>query len=104
MAKSAKLTLYNQRILTLLEEYKKEQGITQKETWLRVGLNANNASSYKSGLVGFSIENMLTVCKLTGVSSDWILGLSKEKYQLKVKEKDPAKVIKEALKQLEGGK
>jgi len=100
---SMALIPYNKRILELLEEYQTTHQLTLKDTWEKAGLNPANAAAQKSGKAGFTIEAMLTVCKMTGASADWVLGMSKTKY-LESKDKDPIKVIKAALKELEAGR
>jgi DNA-binding Xre family transcriptional regulator len=75
-----KLLPHNKRILEVLEEYQLKEGISNSEAMRRIGFNSRNTSKLKRGESGFTIPQLVSICQLSGVSANWILGLSSTKY------------------------
>ncbi len=54
-----------------------ELAATKKEWCELIGIRQSNLIEVESGKRGFTIEQIVKAAEITGVSTDWILGLSK---------------------------
>lgn len=65
----------------------------------KIGNTRTNITRLKRGLQGFSKEQILNACKLTGSSADYVFGFTKV---MQLKEvKDPIDVLKRAVAALD---
>lgn len=62
--------------LPRLKEIRKESGYSQKEVGQVLGIAQDAYAKYENGVVELPIKRMITLCRLFGVSSDYMLGLS----------------------------
>ena len=53
--------------------------LTNKELGDALGLNANTIGSWLSGRCEISVEGIRRLCRYTGKSADWALGLSERR-------------------------
>lgn len=91
--------IYNKRILQIADEFKTGNKMTKAEFFDKIGAHYGNLSHYRSGKVGFTIDQVISVAKLAKVSTDWLLGISEQKHKDNVKI-DPLDQILEAVSQL----
>ncbi len=60
---------------TRLKELRIEKGLTQKQASLAVGLSPNAFANYEIGLREPSFDTLIRICRLFGVSADYLLGI-----------------------------
>jgi hypothetical protein len=96
-----KLKLYNFRMFELLDYCLANKKVTSKKDWFeRIGSSANNESNYRSGQTSFTVDQVIEACKVSGFSSDWVMGLSEVKFRNESK-LSPLDRIKIAVNELE---
>lgn len=72
-----------------LKNIRRNQGLTQRDVYTRLGVSPNCYASWEQGRTQPDIESLKKLCVIFDVSADWLLGLD-----------DPAEAdrIKNALK------
>ncbi len=72
-----------------LKNIRRNQGLTQRDVYLRLGVSPNCYASWEQGRTQPDIESLKKLCVIFDVAADWLLGLD-----------DPAEVarIKNSLK------
>ena len=58
-----------------LKELRKEQGLTQKQLAKMLNKSETGLASWEQGLSEPSISDIRKLCKIFGVSADYLLGL-----------------------------
>jgi hypothetical protein len=76
---------------------------TDKEWCEKIGMVQQNFTRVKSGRGSYTIQQMIEACKLTGVSLDYVAGLSKTIKRNEAK-LSAIQLIEEGLRQLKKGK
>jgi transcriptional regulator with XRE-family HTH domain len=60
-----------------LKELRKEKGITQKQLAELMNKSVTGLASWEQGLSEPSINDLRKLCKIYGISADYLLGLEK---------------------------
>ena len=60
-----------------IKELRQDHDLTQKEVAEYLGIEQTVYSRYERGINDMKIENLVKLCKLYKVSSDYVLGLPK---------------------------
>lgn len=97
--KSNKPTIYTQRVLELIEEYRADFGATYEEVYTIIGSTRNNHANYKKGLTDFTVPQIIKCAQKMNVSIDWICGLSNDRSPRK--DIHPMVKLKQAVKELD---
>ena len=58
-----------------IKELRKEKGLTQKQLAELVNKSETGLASWEQGLSEPSVNDIRTLCKIFGVSADYLLGL-----------------------------
>lgn len=66
--------LFNER----LKEIRKNKGLTQKNVYTALNVSPNCYASWEQGRTQPDIENIIKLCFIFSVSSDYLLGLEDE--------------------------
>ena len=74
MAKTS--TPKDQTISIRLRFARTNAGLTQREVSARAGIGVRNYSKYETGIAYPPPDSMIRLCKVLGVTSDYLLGLS----------------------------
>lgn len=61
-----------------IKEQREEKGLTQKELAALVNKSVTGLASWEQGLAEPSINDIRLLCKIFGVSADYLLGLKDE--------------------------
>lgn len=59
-----------------LKGIRKENGMTQKDVYERLGISPNGYASYEQGRTEPNVETIVQLCKIFEVSADYLLGLT----------------------------
>jgi transcriptional regulator with XRE-family HTH domain len=62
-----------------LRSARKSCGMSQKDFSEKLGVRQPNVCSYEYGKNSLTVQQLIRVCEITGVSADWLLGLSGKK-------------------------
>lgn len=91
-----------------LMEYAIKNGDADNEVdWYRkIKYNYRNVSSLKSGVTSFRINHIAAACKLSNITSDWVLGLSNKMINIEqsnsiTDKKTALNIIKKCIRVLE---
>lgn len=63
----------------IIRDLREDADLTQEQVAQTLGTSQTMYARYERGANELPIHHLLTLCRLYGVSSDYILGLSKEK-------------------------
>lgn len=63
-----------------LKEIRKELGLTLRELGEKLNFSFSSLGSYERGEHLIQSETLITICKISNYSIDWILGRSEDKY------------------------
>lgn len=63
-----------------LKEIRKELGLTLRELGEKLNSSFSSLGSYERGEHLIQSETLITICKISNYSIDWILGRSEDKY------------------------
>ena len=70
--------LMKYEIKNKIKELRKEKGLTQKQLAELVNKSETGLASWEQGLSEPSVNDIRTLCKIFGVSADYLLGLKDE--------------------------
>ena len=65
-----------------LKEARKSAGLTQQTVAKHLGIPSTQVVRYEKGINEIPVRYLCEMCKLYGVSADWVLGISKERGNL----------------------
>ena len=67
-----------------LKDMRLKRGISQKILGIEIGVSQQNISKYENDIASIPIDVLIAMSEYFNVSTDYILGLSDERYNLKM--------------------
>lgn len=64
------------KIQIRIKELRKEKGLTQKQLANMVGKSETGLASWEQGLAEPSINDIIKLCEIFGVTADYLIGIS----------------------------
>lgn len=74
------------------KQCREEKGLSQKFVAISVGVKAPSISDWENGKTNPTLENLIALADVLGVSTDYLLGIDSEP-----KEKSPPSVVEDEL-------
>ncbi|NME95380.1 helix-turn-helix transcriptional regulator [Clostridium cochlearium] len=84
-----------------LKELREEKELTQEELGKFLNVSRQTISGYEAGSIEPSIKNLIKLADIFNVSLDYLLGRTKERYNLNLKDKKDKDLIIDIIKVIE---
>ncbi|AKC63139.1 DNA-binding protein [Clostridium sporogenes] len=87
-----------------LKELREEKEMTQEELGKLLNVSRQTISGYEAGAIEPSISNLIKLANIFNISLDYLLGRTKERYNLNLKDKKNKELLLDLIKVIENHK
>ncbi|MDS1004755.1 helix-turn-helix transcriptional regulator [Clostridium sporogenes] len=84
-----------------LKELREEKEMTQEELGKLLNVSRQTVSGYEAGAIEPSISNLVKLADIFNVSLDYLLGRTKERYNLNLENKKNKELLLDLIKVIE---
>lgn len=84
-----------------LKELREEKEMTQEELGKLLNVSRQTISGYEAGAIEPSISNLIKLANIFNISLDYLLGRTKERYNLNLKDKKNKELLLDLIKVIE---
>ncbi|MFV3012012.1 helix-turn-helix domain-containing protein [Clostridium botulinum] len=81
-----------------LKELREEKEMTQEELGKFLNVSRQTISGYEAGAIEPSISNLVKLADIFNISLDYLLGRTKERYNLNLKDKKNKELLLDLIK------